>query len=82
MAEEFGHWRWNIHNWIAVGVYQRDQPTLDVMDHVMDDRPIRPMTDVLYRCDICRRIKTVSVQGKWTIEQVRGQSSPSPEVKK
>jgi len=69
-------WMFMFHSWRVIAVYNRDEPMVDKLDGDLiedgDCKPVtRPRTDILYRCP-CGKVKTKTVQGKWTLEQVKG----------
>lgn len=73
MADHF-QWMFWSHEWQAVAVYERNQPFYDEDSYKISDDVIVPRTDVLYRCS-CGKLKSVAVPGRWTLDQVNGNSS-------
>jgi hypothetical protein len=73
------HAQWMIfsHEWRIVAVYNRDELVADNDGWVIEDekgeRVTRPKTDILYYCE-CGKVKTITIQGKWTLEQINGRS--------
>jgi hypothetical protein len=67
------------HDWTPTAVYTRDEPFIDdegdpitiVDEHDHGRTATRPRTDVLYVCT-CNKARTKTLQGKWTLDQVKG----------
>lgn len=73
---------WHIHKWQAVATINRDQPIYDpgfpnetstskAVSRILAERAA-PKTDILWRCS-CGKVKTTTIQSKWTLDQVRGE---------
>jgi len=64
---------WHLfHKWEAVGVQQRTAPAFDHMTRLVIEGSVIRNTDILWRCTECKTVKSTSVNGYWTLEQLKG----------
>ena len=65
------------HDWKPIAANYRLQPMFKGADGVVTGEIVQGVgiskTDVLWKCN-CGKVKSTTVHGKWTLEQINGES--------
>jgi hypothetical protein len=73
---------WLKHEWQPRAVQSLQRITLPTRFSSPEGLPACPITEVLLVCKHCGNLKTVCLDGTWTLEQVSGEKADQDFLKK
>lgn len=62
----------HFHQWISIAAQSLRQFKWSALTRQVLDDEGSPITEVLQRCSRCDNLRTITLDGTWTIEQITG----------